>query len=36
MRYSKEQMDEIDILIRYNLQTTQQGIIQTKNCWQHG
>jgi len=26
MRYSKEQMDEIDILIRYNLQTTQQGI----------
>ena len=26
MQYSKDQMDEIDILIRYNLQTTQQGI----------
>ena len=26
MRYTKEQMAEIDILVRYNLQTTQQGI----------
>ena len=26
MQYSKDQMEEIDILIRYNLQTTQQGI----------
>ena len=26
MQYSREQMEEIDILIRYNLQTTQQGI----------
>ena len=26
MQYSQEQMEEIDILIRYNLQTTQQGI----------
>lgn len=26
MRYTQEQMEEIDILIRYNLQTTQQGI----------
>ena len=26
MRYTQEQMAEIDILIRYNLQTTQQGI----------
>jgi uncharacterized protein (TIGR02647 family) len=26
MRYTEEQMAEIDILIRYNLQTTQQGI----------
>ena len=26
MRYTQDQMAEIDILIRYNLQTTQQGI----------
>lgn len=26
MRYTEEQMAEIDILIRYNLQSTQQGI----------
>lgn len=26
MRYTEEQMAEMDILIRYNLQTTQQGI----------
>jgi uncharacterized protein (TIGR02647 family) len=26
MRYTQQQMAEIDILIRYNLQTTQQGI----------
>jgi len=26
MRYTQEQMAEIDILIRYNLQSTQQGI----------
>ena len=26
MSYTQEQMAEIDILIRYNLQTTQQGI----------
>ena len=26
MRYTQEQMAEIDILVRYNLQTTQQGI----------
>ncbi len=26
MRYSQEQMDEIDILIHYNLDSTQQGI----------
>ena len=26
MRYTEEQLAEIDILIRYNLQTTQQGI----------
>ncbi|NIA02816.1 MAG: TIGR02647 family protein, partial [Planctomycetia bacterium] len=26
MNYSKEQIAEIDILIRYNLATTQQGI----------
>ena len=26
MRYTEEQMDEMDILIRYNLQSTQQGI----------
>ena len=26
MHYTQEQMAEIDILIRYNLQTTQQGI----------
>jgi uncharacterized protein (TIGR02647 family) len=26
MHYSKDQMAEIDILVRYNLQTTQQGI----------
>jgi len=26
MNYTKDQMAEIDILIRYNLQTTQQGI----------
>ncbi len=26
MHYSKEQIAEIDILIRYNLATTQQGI----------
>ena len=26
MHYTKEQMAEIDILVRYNLQTTQQGI----------
>lgn len=26
MLYSKEQIAEIDILIRYNLETTQQGI----------
>ncbi len=25
-RYTHEQIEEIDILIRYNLQTTQQGI----------
>lgn len=26
MRYTEEQLAELDILIRYNLQTTQQGI----------
>jgi len=26
MHYTQEQMAEIDILVRYNLQTTQQGI----------
>ncbi|MCW8851477.1 MAG: TIGR02647 family protein [Gammaproteobacteria bacterium] len=26
MRYTEEQMAEMDILIRYNLQSTQQGI----------
>jgi uncharacterized protein (TIGR02647 family) len=26
MRYTSEQIEEIDILIRYNLQTTQQGL----------
>jgi uncharacterized protein (TIGR02647 family) len=26
MHYTKDQMAEIDILIRYNLQSTQQGI----------
>lgn len=26
MRYTQDQIAEIDILIRYNLQTTQQGI----------
>lgn len=26
MRFSNDQVAEIDILIRYNLQTTQQGI----------
>lgn len=26
MRYTEEQLAEMDILIRYNLQTTQQGI----------
>jgi len=26
MHYTQDQMAEIDILIRYNLQTTQQGI----------
>jgi uncharacterized protein (TIGR02647 family) len=26
MRYTQEQMEEIDILIRYNLQITTQGI----------
>jgi uncharacterized protein (TIGR02647 family) len=26
MHYTHEQMAEIDILVRYNLQTTQQGI----------
>ena len=26
MRYTQEQLDEMDILIRYNLQSTQQGI----------
>ena len=26
MNYTKEQMAEIDILIHYNLETTQQGI----------
>ena len=26
MRYTKEQIAEIDILIRYNLQSSQQGI----------
>lgn len=26
MHYTEEQMAEIDILIRFNLQTTQQGI----------
>jgi uncharacterized protein (TIGR02647 family) len=26
MRYTEDQMAEIDILIRFNLQTTQQGI----------
>lgn len=26
MRYTDEQMAEMDILIRYNLQSTQQGI----------
>jgi len=26
MRYTEEQMAELDILIRYNLQSTQQGI----------
>ena len=26
MSYTQEQMAEIDILVRYNLQTTQQGI----------
>ncbi|MCG6937949.1 MAG: TIGR02647 family protein [Gammaproteobacteria bacterium] len=26
MRCTREQMDEVDILVRYNLQTTHQGI----------
>ena len=26
MRYSQEQIDEMDILIHYNLESTQQGI----------
>jgi len=26
MHYTQEQMAEIDLLVRYNLQTTQQGI----------
>ena len=26
MRYTEDQMSEMDILIRYNLQSTQQGI----------
>ena len=26
MRYTKDQMAEIDILVHYNLETTQQGI----------
>ena len=35
MRYTHEQIEEIDILIRYNLQTTQQGLKVHSNANSH-